>query len=154
MTSLKRLSPTSPKPAVILPKLAVSARTYAELRERIKADASLGKVDYYSIQLGSITLEPERTPHSCEDRKDPVDRMLRDCMAKEFTDWMLQYKSLIPAEAENVEVNLREQFKWHRLQGRIDQSPLLIFIATLWGLRGSVARLNKPKNADETPLGI
>lgn len=79
------------------------------------------------------------------ERKDPVARMVCDSTAEEFVEWMVKYKKLDPAQAENVESNLREAFKWHRLQGRIDRSPLLQTIAVLLGLRQSVSALEKPE---------
>lgn len=79
-----------------------------------------------------------------EERIDPVDSMVRDCTAKEFVGWLVQYKKLSPDQAENVEMNLREQFKWHRLQGRLDRRPWFIMLAELWGLRGKVSKLMRP----------
>jgi hypothetical protein len=85
--------------------------------------------------------------HNYEHRIDPVDGMVRDCTPKEFVEWLVKYKGLKECDAENVEINLREQFKWHRLQGRLDRRPSLILIAELWNLRGSVTKLDMPEKS-------
>ncbi len=77
-------------------------------------------------------------------RDDPVDRLVRDCTPAEFVEWLVKYKKLPPEQAENVEINLREQFKWHRLQGRLDRPSFAAVLAQLLGLRGSPSRLRRP----------
>ena len=78
-------------------------------------------------------------------RCDVVDRMIRDSSPEEFVDWMIKYHNLPQGSAETIICNLREQFKWHRLQGRLDRLPTAAVIAEVWGLRQSVKALEKPK---------
>lgn len=78
-------------------------------------------------------------------RDDPVDRMLRDCTAGEFVEWMVRYHGLSTDSAKTIEINLREQFKWHRLQGRLDRPSALTVLAQIVGARGSVSQLNTPE---------
>lgn len=80
----------------------------------------------------------------CRSRVDPVDRMIPDCTAAEFTAWLVEYKGVHPECAENVESNLREQFRWHRLQGRLDRSPASAVIAELIGMRAALTKLERP----------
>jgi hypothetical protein len=82
---------------------------------------------------------------ACSSRPDPVDRMVRDCTAAEFTDWLVWAKSMPEECRENTESNLREQFKWHRLQGRLDHQSFLSLLAHLWGLRTKKS-LERPKD--------
>ena len=82
---------------------------------------------------------------SCDQRPDPVDRMIRDLTPAETVAWLVRYKGLSEDVADNVESNLRESFKWQRLQGRLDQTPWLAVLASLWGLRSEVSRLETPK---------
>lgn len=82
---------------------------------------------------------------------DPVSRMVAHGTAREYVDWMRFRGDISRAEAEPnadgwncLECNLREAFKWHRLQGRLDRHPILAIIAQLMGLRQSVKVLERP----------
>lgn len=85
---------------------------------------------------------------NCDDRKDPVDRMIRDMTAEETVAWMVKYHGLSEGSAETVAMNLREQYKWHRLQGRLDHSGAALVIAELLQMRRSTLSLEKPKKAE------
>lgn len=61
---------------------------------------------------------------SCDKKKDPVERIIRNMTAKEFVDWLVEYKGLPNGSAENVRMNLDEQFKYHNLQGRLNAGAL------------------------------
>lgn len=74
---------------------------------------------------------------SCDERVDPVSRMVRDLTAQEFVDWLIEYHGLPAASASTVEMNLREQYKWHRLQGRLDRSGAALVVAELLQMRRS-----------------
>lgn len=76
---------------------------------------------------------------------DPIRRMVRDFTAEEMVEWM-QFRGSLEKFDQCIADNLREQFKWHRLQGRIDRHPLLIVIAELWGLRRKPKTLERPKD--------
>ncbi|MBN3822299.1 hypothetical protein G3O00_01530 [Burkholderia sp. Ac-20384] len=76
---------------------------------------------------------------------DPVQGMVRALSAKEMVDWMVKHHGLPEGARQTVEMNLREQFKWHRLQGRLDRGGWLNFFATLFGLKQSPLALNKPE---------
>lgn len=78
--------------------------------------------------------------------RDPVERMVRDCTAEEMTDWMIGAHGLDLESRQTVVSNLREQFKWHRLQGRLDRHPTLAIIAELLHLRSAESRLRTPKS--------
>lgn len=82
---------------------------------------------------------------SCDERADPVDRRIRDLTAKEFVDWLVKYKGLPEEARENVEVNLREQYCWHRLQGRLDRHPFAALVAQLLLLRRGTKSLERPE---------
>lgn len=84
-----------------------------------------------------------------DDRKDPVEQLVRDCSAAEMVEWLVKYKHLHPNEAENVEINLREQFRWHRLQGRLDRCNTAAIIAELLLMRRSPMTLLSPKEKAE-----
>lgn len=56
----------------------------------------------------------------------------------------MEYHHLPKASAETVEMNLREQYKWQRLQGRLDQRPTAAIVAELLHMRQSVAVLETP----------
>lgn len=84
-------------------------------------------------------------PTSVELRKDPVGRMVCDLTPKEFVDWMVKYHGLPADTGETVESNLREQYKWHRLQGRLDRGwRVFSALAELIGLRQSATVLERP----------
>jgi hypothetical protein len=85
---------------------------------------------------------------SCNERTDPVARMVRDMTAKEFVEWMVEHHALPAGSASTVESNLREQYKWHRLQGRLDNNPTASLLATLFCLRASTKALNRPEEGD------
>lgn len=97
---------------------------------------------------GSILNAYREGDLSCDDREDPVLRAVRDLTAKEVVEWLVKYKGLPESSADNVESNLREQFKWHRLQGRLDHNSTAALIAELWLLRGKVSRLRSPKEME------
>ena len=78
------------------------------------------------------------------ERKDPVLRMVCDCTAEELVEWMVKYHGLPPDTSGTVTMNLREQFKWHRLQGRLDQNTTAGLIAQLLVLRADLSKLDKP----------
>lgn len=73
--------------------------------------------------------------HASSLRDDPVDRMIADCTATEFVDWLIWRGSAEESDKNTLISNLNEQFKWHRLQGRLDRRPGLAVLAELWGLR-------------------
>jgi len=80
----------------------------------------------------------------CDKTSDPVQRRIRALTAEEFAAWLVQHRGLPEVSAETVIINLREQFQWHRLQGRLDRRPALAILARLWGLRQSVRCLERP----------
>lgn len=83
---------------------------------------------------------------SVELRKDPVGRMVCDLTATELVDWMVRYHNLPEESAKTVEMNLREQYKWHRLQGRLDRGwRVFAAIAEVLGMRQSPLILERPK---------
>jgi len=87
---------------------------------------------------------------SCDERPDPVDRAIRDMTPAEFVDWLIEYKGLNPQCRDNVESNLREQYKWHRIQGRLDRSPFWQFMAELLRVRrDSPLRLERPPKQEQ-----
>lgn len=86
---------------------------------------------------------------SCDKKRDPVNRMIRNLTAAEFVAWLVEYHGLPHHAAETVEMNLREQLKWQRLQGRLDRRPAISVIAQIFRLRSSVNRLDRQRNADK-----
>lgn len=84
-------------------------------------------------------------PFACDQRVDPVERLVRDLSAEEMVEWMVKYHGLPKSNADTVISNLREQYRWHRLQGRLDHRPFLILLAELWGLRRGPSILETPK---------
>jgi hypothetical protein len=80
-------------------------------------------------------------PSERSKRADPVDRMVADSTPSEFVAWMVKYHGLPdkPWTRETVESNLAEQFRWHRLRGRLDRHPWLAALVELW-LRWKGAR--------------
>lgn len=81
---------------------------------------------------------------SCDERADPVDRKIRDLTAEEFVDWLVKYKGLPEEARDNVIMNLREQFCWHRLQGRLDRNTTAALVAHLLLLRRDTKTLERP----------
>lgn len=86
--------------------------------------------------------------HTCTQRKDPVARMVRDMTAQDVVNWLVEYHGLPKSSADTVEMNLREQFKWHRLQGRLDQNTTAGLVAQLLVMRQSPMVLEKPVKAE------
>lgn len=84
-------------------------------------------------------------PHEYSQNKDPVQRLVQTMTAEETVAWMVEYHGLNATSAETVARNLREQFKWHRLQGRLDTNSTAGLIAQLLVMRASVKTLEKPK---------
>lgn len=82
---------------------------------------------------------------ACNLREDPVSRLVRDLTAEEVVGWLVQYHGLRKESADSVIMNLREQFRWHRLQGRLDAHPTAAIIAEMWAMRRSPLSLNTPK---------
>jgi len=68
---------------------------------------------------------------SCELKSDSVLRQIRDLTAEEMVDWLIEFKGLEKSGRDNVISNLNEQFKWHRLNGRLDRSNFWTVIALL-----------------------
>lgn len=83
--------------------------------------------------------------HSCDEREDPVERMVRDLTAEEFVAWLVKYHNLPESAGDTVVRNLREQYRWHRLQGRLDKSGAALVIAELLNMRRSPLMLETPK---------
>lgn len=80
----------------------------------------------------------------CQKRKDPVARMISDITALEVVEWLIEFHGLDKSSAETVERNLREQFKWHRLQGRLDRGGFAVVMAELLQMRRSPMTLERP----------
>lgn len=78
--------------------------------------------------------------------KDPVDKMIRDCSAEEFIQWLIDYHEL-PNNSlkECIISNLKDQFKWHRLQGRLDTRPTAAVIAEIFLMRADIRKLMPTK---------
>lgn len=70
--------------------------------------------------------------------------MVRDTTPEEFVEWLVEYHGLPKGSARTVEMNLREQFKWHRLQGRLDRNTTAGLVAELLLMRRSPMTLEKP----------
>ena len=68
------------------------------------------------------------------DWSDPVSALVLNISAREFTQWLVEHHGLKSEHAGIVETNLHLQFKWHRLQGRLDRRAWLRDLARLWGL--------------------
>lgn len=81
---------------------------------------------------------------SCDQRKDPVARMVRDMTAEEMVDWMVKYHGLPEGSRDTVVSNLREQYRWHRLQGRLDRTPTVQLLAQMLAMRQSSQALATP----------
>lgn len=82
---------------------------------------------------------------NADERKDPVLRLVRDASAEEMVEWLVKYHGLDPRCVDTITINLREQFRWHRLQGRLDRSPTASVIAELLLMRRSPQTLEAPK---------
>lgn len=74
---------------------------------------------------------------SCDKRKDPVSRLVRDLTPHEVVQWLIDCHGLPFRAAKTVEMNLREQFKYHRLQGRLDHRGNLALLADIFRMRQS-----------------
>jgi hypothetical protein len=85
----------------------------------------------------------------CNERRDPVARMVSDLSAQEVVEWLIEYHGLNEESAKTVEMNLREQFKWHRLQGRLDRGGFAVIVAELLRLRRSPMTLEKPSREEK-----
>lgn len=81
---------------------------------------------------------------SCQKRADPVDRMVSDLTAEEFVAWLIEYHGLPACARDTVVSNLREQYKWHRLQGRLDRNTTAGLVAELLLMRQSPMALKTP----------
>lgn len=90
---------------------------------------------------------------SCNERKDPVERMVHDLTAAEMVEWLIEYHGLDKGSAETVEINLREQLKWHRLQGRLDRGGFALIAAELLRMRRSPMTLERPSKEVVKNLG-
>lgn len=86
---------------------------------------------------------------ACHLREDPVARAVKDMSAEEVTAWLVKYHGLKQESAETVISNLREQFIWHRLQGRLDQRSTAAVIAEVWELRQTVKNLKRSEKKEE-----
>jgi hypothetical protein len=77
---------------------------------------------------------------------DPVQNMVAAFTARGFADWLIEHHNAKESSRKTIEDNLREQFRWHRLQGRLDRGGWLNFFATLVGLKQSPIELKTPEN--------
>lgn len=75
---------------------------------------------------------------------DPVDAKVAAMTAEEVVEWLTKYHGLAPDSAGTVVMNLREQFRFHRLQGRVDQRPALAVLMDIFKLRQDVQQLRTP----------
>lgn len=66
---------------------------------------------------------------------DPVQRMVRVSSPEKFATWLIESHGAAESSRRILEMNIAEQMRWHRLQGRIDRQPLLVGLAELWRLR-------------------
>jgi hypothetical protein len=76
---------------------------------------------------------------------DPVQDITQALSSKAMVDWLVEHHGLKESSRVTVEMNLRGQFRWHRLQGRLDRGGWLNFFATLMGLKQSPLELAKPE---------
>lgn len=76
---------------------------------------------------------------------DPVDAKIAAMTPEAITDWLVTFHGLPSTSRDTVARNLREQFKFHRLQGRVDQRPALAVLMEIFQLRQDVKELNRPK---------
>ena len=72
---------------------------------------------------------------------DPVQDLVRALPAEVFVDWLIEYHGLPETARSVVESNLRTNFRWHRLQGRLDNRPAIATLAEVWQLRQHVRSL-------------
>ncbi len=79
----------------------------------------------------------------CDKRDDPVTRVVRDLSAEEMVEWLVDYHGLPKESADTVLLNLREQYRWHRLQGRLDRNTTAGLVAELLLMRRSPMVLEK-----------
>ncbi len=88
-----------------------------------------------------------------EFESDPVSRMVRDCTAEELTDWLIKNHGLRPESRTTVVSNLRDQFRWHRLSGRLDrhEPDILDLLKSAFGspTKGDLAKLETPERKPE-----
>jgi hypothetical protein len=77
---------------------------------------------------------------------DPVQRMVSAGTPEFFVTWLIEHHGAKESSRKTIESNLREQFRWHRLQGRLDRGGWLNFFATLMGLKQSPIELKTPDN--------
>jgi len=79
--------------------------------------AVIERPDGYDITIREGGLvDPEFTK-----RPDEYDRLVRDMTAAELVDWMIKYHKL-PVDARHTVLhNLEEQYRYHRLRGRLDR---------------------------------
>jgi hypothetical protein len=61
--------------------------------------------------------------------------MVRDLTPAEFVQWLVEYHGLPAESANTAESNLREQLKWHRLQGRVERGGVALVIAEMLCMR-------------------
>jgi hypothetical protein len=76
--------------------------------------------------------------------EDPVDAQCAAITAEGMVDWLIKYHSLPEGARDIVTLNLRQQFRWHRLQGRCDRRPFLLVLAELFRVRQSAKELRSP----------
>jgi hypothetical protein len=69
---------------------------------------------------------------------------VRDLTAEEFADWLIQSHGANEGSRSTIEIALRSQFKWHRLQGRLDQRSTAAVIAEIFHIRQSSMALETP----------
>lgn len=85
---------------------------------------------------------------SPDNHADPVQRLVRALTAEEFVDWLIEGHGLNKESAKTVAHNIREQYRWHRLQGRLDHQPAIAALAEVWQMRQSPKFL-EPKGGGE-----
>ena len=83
------------------------------------------------------------------ERTDPVARMVTDLTAEEMTDWLIEHHGLNESSRQTVESNLREQFRWHRLQGRLDRDDTAKTVAELLSMYRPPETLESPNRKKE-----
>jgi hypothetical protein len=83
---------------------------------------------------------------SCDKTYDPVDKLVRNLTPEETGAWLVKYHNLPEGSAETVIMNLREQYRWHRLQGRLDKCEPAALFAELLVMRQSPLALKRPEN--------
>ena len=73
-------------------------------------------------------------------REDRVDRLVHDLSARHFVAWLVEYKGLNESVSENVESNLDDLLRAHRLRGRLDRGGLWAVIISYLEWRTSHSR--------------